>query len=289
VPIMTKRGNRPPVGQGIPYVFGFGMPKCGTTTLAAMLGMHSGVALHSQKEPGDFLLPAYQLSGVPSGYRVTSSTRYLLDFTTQYGVRGNRERFYSNLASNHLVDCSRVILCLKDPSLLASSYMRHMLLRGHLSFEKHRRELIRDVLAACDFRGAVQFLSQRFAEGSVFVVRFDDLICDDRQEQVVQEIFSWLSLRPHPIGEKCWENATSVADRYPLGLGKLAARVRRTSTVRNMSPVLTNRIRRALSVPVDRSLDVVDSVSWSSYAEIADAACLYGSISSGPLSATFRP
>lgn len=241
------------------------MPKCGTTTVATMLSAHPAICMHSQKEPGDFLRenPRFRMSG----YTTTDQSRWIADFTTSYGLTGNRARFFRGLRSAGIQpDSARYVLCLRDPADLARSYMNHMAERRGLYIATAMDGVRAEILSACDFDGAVADLEREIDPDHVFIVRFEDLHGKDRQRQLSSALFDWLDLPPLESDAVIWENVQGKSGRYPAFLDPLACLLRRTNLVRNLSPDSRARVRKTFSrtqesPPVPTEL-VDETLAW---------------------------
>ena len=227
-------------------LFCFGMPKCGTTSVATLLDAHPAICMHNQKEPGDFLRKPAKTR--LSGYAVTDETRWLADFTTTYGLRGNRDRFFAALHSARIApEKARYILCLRDPSELGRSYLRHIAERRSLDLTAQINFIRAEILSACDFEGAVTCLERKAGAASVFVVRFDDLMGKTAQRQLASALYDWLGLAPYGDIAQVWANVAGSTSRYPSALDRVAGALRRTDLVRSLSPQNRARIRRFFS------------------------------------------
>lgn len=268
-------------------IFSFGMPKCGTTTVAAMLGQHPEICLHNQKEPGDFLVP--ERAGRLSGYATTEKTRYLADFTTTYGTAENRSRFFSLLRSTNLSpEDMRYILCVRDPIALARSYLLHIAERKRINIGAEMYSVRHQILCACDMEGAMDALIEEAGPSRVFLVRFDDLLTEEGQCNLARQLYGWLGVSQIPLVKPLWENSQGSLTLYPRILVGVAASVRNTDLVRNLQPHLRGSIRRLLSRPARRveiSRELIeDTLGWlEKKATFGKSVAFVNSTRSGPL------
>ncbi|WP_457936088.1 hypothetical protein [Mesorhizobium sp. 10J20-29] len=268
-------------------VFCFGMPKCGTTTLANLLGAHPAICLHSQKEPRDFL-PGGRGNEL-SGYAITSATRYLLDFTTTYGMAGNRDSFFAQLRGASLrPEQMRYILCIREPSDLARSYLLHIARRRGVDVHREIEQVRAEILDACDMTGAVTYLANVAGLQSGFLVHFSDLVTSEGQQRLAGNIFRWLGLPPADIGRPVWSNAAASATRYPSYFAAFAALLRRTNMVRNLPPGFRATLRILVSSPVQETLIdpplIEEVLSWLQAQDAVIASnFLLHTTTSGPL------
>ena len=231
--------------RDIEWLFGFGMPKCGTTTLSQLLALSAELSLHNAKEPNDFLSDNYTDLPKLSGYKRTQETRYFVDFSTQYGTKSNRDRFIGNLRNSGLIGKSKVVIALRDPEALARSYHRHLQSRTRLS----ETEINRRISQALDFEGAIECLDRNFGRGQVFIVKFEDLLSLEAQKRTIDSIFDWLSIQPVPIEGLVSGNIADSARRYPFWLDRLMRRVREIGIIRSVPSSVRSRISGVLTQP----------------------------------------
>lgn len=223
-------------------LFCFGMPKCGTTSVAALLDSHPAICLHAQKEPGEFLHRPVEKS--LAGYRTSEETQFLADFTTHYGLRGNRERFVEGLELAGIVPRdARYVICLRDPQDLAASYLRHIAERRWIEGEAQLAAVADEVASACDFAGALSFLIERAGHEAIFVAKFTDIADEQGQKALMANFCDWLDLSTARFAEPIWANAAGSIGRYPPQIESLAIRFRRTDLAKALSPQIRGRIR----------------------------------------------
>lgn len=267
-------------------LFCFGMPKCGTTTVSALLAAHPAISLHNQKEPGDFLQDPPRTS--LSGYEVSPQTRWLADFTTTYGLSDRRDTFFSGLRAAGIDPRqARFVLCLREPADMAHSYLRHIVERRCVDLTKDLPAIRAEILSACDFGGAIDVLRAEAGPGAAFVVRFDDLTDAARQVRLADQLYTWLGLEVGGEAVAGWANAGGSVSRYPAALDRLAGLVRRTDWVRRMSPQNRARLRGLLSVVPDATplpQDLVDdTLAWLADRPTIQSACaIFAQTKSGP-------
>lgn len=269
-------------------LFCFGMPKCGTTTVAALLNAHPAICLHNQKEPGDFLRQPPNTS--LSGYAQTADTRWLADFTTTYGLTDKRARFFAGLRQTGIDPAdARYVLCLRDPADLCRSYLRHIAERRPINLATDLPAIRAEILSACDFCGAMETLKAEAGAATVFIVRFDDLADNDRQIQIAHSLYRWLGLESSSRVEVVWANAGGSVGRYPPLLDGLAVRVRQIDWVRRLSPKTRARLRGVLSRspdPQKMAQEIVDeTLAWLEVQPTVQASfALLIETATGPLS-----
>lgn len=215
--------------------------------MATLLDAHPAICVHSQKEPCDFL----EVKGRErlSGYAVSDATRWVVDFTTTYGLHGNRDRFFSALRGAGIApEQARFILCIREPTDLARSYLRHIIERRSPR-EGMRIDAVRaEILSACDFDGAIACLEREAGPEAVFVVRFEDISGEAAQRRLAGQLQEWLGVYPQQNASPVWANAGGSVGRYPAALDRLAGVFRRTDLARRMSPHARARIRQVLSL-----------------------------------------
>jgi hypothetical protein len=274
--------------------FCFGMPKCGTTSLAELLAHHPAISLHNQKEPADFLRGPRDPSD-RSGYRVEDRTEWLLDFTTAYGLSHHRQNFLDNLRASGLdPKMQRYFLCLRPTRDLARSYLKHILLRRHSASLDKLDDITSEILSACDFVGAVRALEDNGCASSAYVVIFDELLTPEGQSRTFESITSWLSLHSSEPPQLVWANSLSSHTRYPGIIEGIAASLRETRMVRDMPPTLRRMFSRALSHPAegahltsDVERELLARVQSSDKAQASDQ--FLSTIRSGPLASLSPP
>lgn len=278
--------------QAYKRLFCFGMPKCGTTTVAALLNTHPAICLHSQKEPGDLLRRP-----VPrglAGYQTDTHTRVLADFSTQYGLTGNRARFIEGLSDLGLQAAdARFIVCLRSPKDLARSYLQHISERRHVDLKTDRERIQQEVLSACDFRAALKFLYDQAGSGTAFVLKLEDVADGNRQADLFQRITTWLELPAVEDAVAVWANSVGSVGRYPRLIELLARMVRRTNFQRNMSPEARARIRNAFvrsgRPPALDPLDIEQILTEIMASDVVrDSQELLNTIETGPLATLGR-
>lgn len=224
-------------------LFCFGMPKCGTTTVAELLNAHPAICLHNQKEPGDFL--AEKPNSSLAGYNQTVDTHWLADFTTTYGLSGQRDRFFAGLRISAIKPGSaRYVLCLRDPADLACSYLRHIMERRSAAAAADTNAVRAEILSACDFEGAIACLERQAGRDAVFVIRFEDLADVAAQQRLAGALHDWLGIEPQEDTAPVWINAKGSARRYPAVLDRIAGVLRQTDLVRRMSPKARTYIKQ---------------------------------------------
>lgn len=268
---------------GASWLLCMGMPKCGTTTLAAMLAENPCFAVHHQKEPNDFSqdLPG----GKPrlSGYSVVPETRFLVDFSTLYGMPWNRKRVLENLGAISEVGDARFILALRDPAALAESFFHHMLSRRGYRPERDAEILRRSIEGAVDFRSALSDLLGCVGAGQVFVTKLEDLSTAALQRQTVAAVSAWLDVPAVFPSERVQSNTRESARRYIPALESLILKVRRMDTVRQLPVGVRQLLGRAVSRPAETEPTEFVLQRWAEPALVREATEIYNCLRTGPL------
>lgn len=228
-----------------------GMPKCGTSTVADLLRQHPAVAVHNQKEPGDWGV-APRTGPLPqSGYRVTSRTKYLADCTTTYWSAGERTRVLSNLEARGAAIDAMCIICVRDPHSYVESFVGHVVNRRGMSESDDFDAIKSEVDRSYDISGALEDLSSSLSPARIFVVRLPDLADPGAQPILFDELCGWLEIPPLEGRGLVHSNSRDSARRYPRRLDRLATTVRSAAVVRAMPPWMRRWFSRALSKPVE--------------------------------------
>ncbi|MPQ95249.1 hypothetical protein [Thioclava sp. JE_KL1] len=270
------------------WLISFGMPKCGTTTLGALLSLGPALAVHNAKEPNDFINEA--VGGLPrlSGYHITDATRWLVDFSTQYGMPRHRGEVLDKLAALGLLERTRFILSLRPPEALARSYFEHLTTRSGLTTTANAEEIRARITGATDFVAALDALTARVAAEQIYVVKFQDLIGVETQRETMSALSDWLGLAPIVPKDAIQRNTAGQARRYPGPLEALAGRLRHFDAVRGLPPELRSRISRLLSRRAPATAESFDPRLWTDAALLTQSSALYAALSTGPLP-TARP
>ena len=272
----------------MPWLMSMGMPKCGTTTLAGLLDLQPCLAVHAQKEPDDFL--HLEKGEVPSlsGYTVDADTRYLVDFSTMYGLPGNRTRVLENLSAIGALEDTRFILSLRDPAELARSFFDHMRARRGYDPVRDEAQIRADLAGALDFRSAIAELRQTVGADSLFLIKIDDLRTLEGQRAILAAISDWLGIpveQPHHVISR---NRQGSARRYVGALAPAIMAVRRSPLVRSMPAGLRQSLSRFVSEPATAPEVEFCLSEWTDAETVARSTAIYRASRTGPLSAQSR-
>lgn len=265
------------------WLFSFGMPKCGTTTLGALLALSPGLALHNAKEPNDFITKSVEDLPRLSGYRITDATRWLVDLSTQYGMPSYRDEVLDKMAALGLLNRARFVLSVRPPKALAGSYFEHLTTRSGLTATKDSEEIRGRIDGATDFTTVLDTLIARVTPEQIYVVKFEDLIGFEAQRRTMAGLSDWLGVAPIVPTEAMERNTAGQARSYQSSLETLAGRIRQLDSVRLLSPGLRSRISRLLSRQVSRPTESFCPGRWTDAALLSRSSELYAALSTGPL------
>ncbi|MFD0982575.1 sulfotransferase domain-containing protein [Tropicimonas aquimaris] len=260
----------------------FGMPKCGTTSLGAILDCSPVLAVHSQKEPNDFIERCP--GGLPkiSGYAATDATQYFVDFSTQYGMPRHRDRVLENLCSLGLLPTAKFIVSLREPHALAKSYFGHLTSRSGLKSKTDGDEIRDRIIGATDFVPVLDTLLAQVESENVFVVKFEDLLGLEAQTRTSLALSNWLDIPAIEFVSVKKSNVASDARRYPVVIEKLAKVVRKADIVRRLPPNFRRRVSRSLSYRVSNDDTHFELDRWTDGRILARSAAFYELLSTGP-------
>lgn len=269
--------------QSFDWLFCFGMPKCGTTTLGALLALNPGLAVHNAKEPNDFITEPVE--GLPrlSGYKMMESTIWLVDLSTQYGMPSYRDEVLDKMATLGLLNRARFVLCFREPEALARSYFEHLTTRSGLSAIKNSEEIRRRLHGAMDFVTVLDTLIARVTPEQIYVVKFEDLIGIEAQRRTIASLSEWLGVAPVVPTDVMKRNTAEQARSYPILLDALAGGIRQLDFVRFLSPQLRSRISRLLTRRVSRPTESFCPDVWTDTGLLLRSSEVYAALSTGPL------
>ena len=187
-------------------LFIIGAMKSGTTTLHEYLDTHPQILMSHEKEPGYFVTELGLHKG-EEWYRSRwqqdgDDYRYLGESSTHYTklpvFQGVPERLYQFNPE------ARLIYIMRNPFDRVVSQYWHTLRDAYHGGEL--RPLLKAVqedpgyLAFSDYATQLEPYFDRFGRGAVQILTFEALLEDPQRE--VDQIYRWLGLAPHPIGEK---------------------------------------------------------------------------------------
>jgi len=280
----TSIGNPP-----FDWLFSFGMPKCGTTTLGALLALGPGLALHNAKEPNDFISESVEDLPRLSGYKITNATRWLVDLSTQYGMPRYRDEVLDKIAALGLLKRARFVLSMRPPEAVASSYFEHLTTRSGLTATDDSEEIRSRIDGATDFITVLDTLIARVKPEQIYVVKFEDLIGIEAQRHTMAGLSDWLGVAPIVPTAAMERNTAGQARSYPSSLETLAGRIRQLDAIRRLSPGLRSRISRLLTQRVTRPTESFCPRLWTDPGLLSRSSELYAALSTGPLPSAVTP
>ncbi|GHA85110.1 hypothetical protein GCM10009069_05280 [Algimonas arctica] len=265
------------------WLFSYGMPKSGTTTLSSILGLSPDISVHFAKEPNDFIdrLP----SELPnfSGYQIKKTTKYLADFSTQYGTELNRNYFLENLEAVGLLCSSRFIFSLREPRALSKSYFGHLTRQSGLDPKKDASIISNRINSAIDYRSSINLLTAIVKPSQIFVVNFNDLMELDSQQRLANQLCVWLGVPPIKVMEVVRRNTAKTARRYSAPIDKLISSMRRINLVRSLPPNVRSSISYLLSHKINEETIRFDVEEWVNIIRLKDSESFFNNLVSGPL------
>lgn len=239
------------------FAFLIGAPKCGTTSLANWMDLHSEISLSSKKEPGFFRTgprqrvrnghtpkdyvqqpadsPMHHPDAYLASFEGARDSDWLLDASTDYLADAGAAKAIKALADNNDV---RLICMLRDPVKRAFSEYSHTIrddleplsFRRSLKAEAERMEQHYQPLFFHAHRSRyfqhISLYRKLFGADSVLLLDISDL---DDPDAVNQKISAHLDLKPEDLGPIRTLNASgNEAVRERLGRKRLLLRQAKT-------------------------------------------------------------
>ena len=269
--------------RNLPLLVCMGMPKCGTTTLAHLLDQQSALSVHTQKEPNDLLEVPLGEELPLAGYRITESTRFLVDFSTIYGMASNRDRSFEFLRAAGLIGRTKAIVCLRNGAGLAESFFRHMVTRRGYDPDADAEKIRSEIADTLDYREALRDVGQALGEENVFVTKLEDLKDHEGQTRTLRKICDWLGVEMEKVQSSAALNAHGTARRFHPALHDLMMRLRRSSVVKSLPPSVRKSGARLLTRPAGTTDAAFDLASWTDARTLRDSDALYDRLRTGPL------
>ncbi|MDE1466893.1 hypothetical protein [Aurantiacibacter sp. D1-12] len=251
-----------------------GMPKCGTTTLAALLDTNPAFSVHNLKEPEDFL------GGDPakidlSGYRRGSEVKYLVDMSTQYGMGPNRQTVFNNLKATNALDATWFVLCLREPEALAASYFRHIQVRRGWDPVEDKGRIGTELRQSTAFRSAIVEILEHVSADRLFVTKLEDLSDAASQETSMTGLSRWLGVAPVFTDEAVKANHKEGYREYHPALAGLLGALRGGWLGRQVPPRWRRKVHRLVTRNADREAAEFVAADWLDSEMLADSRAIY--------------
>jgi hypothetical protein len=265
--------------QNFSFIFCCGFPKCGTTTIAALLDCFDECSLHMLKEPNYFLenraiTPSY-LDQFPD-----KTAKYLVDFSTFYGLRSKRSQVLANMTAAGAMDKARFIVCIRNPVEQAASYLKHISIR-----RRDRPSSMQFALEeAQDFRGCIEDLLSHSNHQGAFIIKFEELQSQEQQHRLLNQLGMWLGLAELTAPPKPLKlNAVDDYAEYSGGTQKIVGLIKKLGLGKFLTLQQRQALRNRFGVKKTGYVFTPADLAILGALDYRDALGFYSAVTTGPI------